>query len=1118
MAPAGSITAPPKVDISHFPNPQGLKSTTWAAPDLSGKSTLGEIFQHHGTHSSSHKWVVWEDQTVLGDDKRGTLTYANWWRGLQRAAKFVKDQLDLKPGASGPMVIGIFANIDSLTYAILLEAIVYLGHTAFPISTRNSVAAIAHLLKETGCTQLIVFGGEPITNAVNQVRDELRGQRSGAEVLHVHEAPTFEKFFPIYGPSGKDDEDVEDVAPLRKSSTKEHALIIHSSGSTSFPKPIRKSHKVCVQMFALPWYGEGDVCGRINGAFSLPPFHIMGVFGLMYGPLGSGLISSVFKPYGPPIAPSPDAVLHGLRATKSDMTLVVPTFLEMWSDDEEAVKYLATLKSVMYGGGPLPEHAGNKLVSQGVKLLSQYGGTEIGVPCVWGIPKDYNGQFAWMAFSKQVHRRLIPQEPLGGEKDTYELVMVANERYTPAVLNVAGKAEFETHDLVVLHPDNQDLFKIIGRVDDQIMLVTGEKTNPGPIEHIIVSSPLVQHAMMFGRAKTQNGIIVQPSEGHEIDPTDEGQLAEFRSAIWEKVEEANEFAPQHSRLFKEMILVTSPGKPFPLTPKQTVVRKSALVLYESEIAACYAAVESASNMGSDVDTPVNWSQGETLIFVKKLVQKVLEREYIPSDDEDLFQNGLDSLRATYLRNSITVALRSHEQGIRLPSNFVFQNPTIGSLSQAVFYLVSSSASGDSGPTLEQLVSSRVHAMEEAVKKYTADLPVHKADESYPAPKAHEEVVVITGTTGGLGSHFLAQLIAMPSVKKVYALNRSSRTPITERQITSLYERLGCGTEAFQVLQSPKLQLVEATLEQDDMGIWPDIYEEIRTTATLIIHNSWRLDFNLSLASFKPQLDSVSTLVHLALRSPHVTPPRILFTSSIATVASWASPGPVPETPLDLHNSVGNGYGESKAVSAKVLEIVAAQTPVKSTTFRIGQLSGSSGTGAWATSDWVPLIIRGSQEVGAVPDGEGPVAWLAIDEAASAILEARNSSSPVLNIVHPHTMPWSYIMRSVSSLLNLPLVPFSKWVGKLDDAAKDPNALKSNPALALLDFYKQMSLSFAHDKAEASAKGVCREAGGLAMLDVKKATAESRSLNDAPALTEEDVGKWIRYFKAKGFVQ
>lgn len=140
---------------------------------------------------------------------------------------------------------------------------------------------------------------------------------------------------------------------------------------------------------------------------------------------------------------------------------------------------------------------------------------------------------------------------------------------------------------------------------------------------------------------------------------------------------------------------------------------------------------------------------------------------------------------------------------------------------------------------------------------------------------------------------------------------------------------------------------------------------------MIIHNAWRLDFNLSLPSFAPQLDSVSNLVHLALRSPLRSPPHILFTSSVGTLSNWTSSSFVPEEPLtDLRISVGNGYGEGKEVGEKILEKVAQTTTVKTTNIRIGQLAGSSRSGAWATSDWVPLIVRGGQEVGALPDGQG----------------------------------------------------------------------------------------------------------------------------------------------------
>ncbi|KAG6852049.1 nonribosomal peptide synthetase, partial [Blastosporella zonata] len=49
------------------------------------------------------------------------------------------------------------------------------------------------------------------------------------------------------------------------------------------------------------------------------------------------------------------------------------------------------------------------------------------------------------------------------------------------------------------------------------------------------------------------------------------------------IEEANKVAPTFSRIFKEMILITSRDKPLPRTGKGTVMRKMALKAYNEEI-------------------------------------------------------------------------------------------------------------------------------------------------------------------------------------------------------------------------------------------------------------------------------------------------------------------------------------------------------------------------------------------------------------------------------------------------------------------------------------------------------------------------------------------------------
>ena len=72
----------------------------------------------------------------------------------------------------------------------------------------------------------------------------------------------------------------------------------------------------------------------------------------------------------------------------------------------------------------------------------------------------------------------------------------------------------------------------VGRADDVIMLASGEKTVPAPMEGIIGSSPFVQGVLMFGRERNQVGVLVEPRPEHVVDIQDDNAIAEFRNKIW----------------------------------------------------------------------------------------------------------------------------------------------------------------------------------------------------------------------------------------------------------------------------------------------------------------------------------------------------------------------------------------------------------------------------------------------------------------------------------------------------------------------------------------------------------------------------------------------------------
>lgn len=70
---------------------------------------------------------------------------------------------------------------------------------------------------------------------------------------------------------------------------------------------------------------------------------------------------------------------------------------------------------------------------------------------------------------------------------------------------------------------------------------------------------------MFGRGRFQNGILVQLKPQFAFDPQDDASVIKYRSLIWPSIQKMNDFAPSHSRLFKEVIYLKD-GSATYLTP------------------------------------------------------------------------------------------------------------------------------------------------------------------------------------------------------------------------------------------------------------------------------------------------------------------------------------------------------------------------------------------------------------------------------------------------------------------------------------------------------------------------------------------------------------------------
>ncbi|KAI0795664.1 acetyl-CoA synthetase-like protein [Abortiporus biennis] len=1082
-----------------------FKSLRGLIEDSTSAYTIPELCDWNAQHNPEHPMFLYSDNESEKDVLK-TILWKEAVRGIHRAANSVYTKTHQTPGSSpGPQVIAILAQSDSVTYSCLLLGLLRSSNTAFPISPRNSPEAIAHLLLETHASFLMVGNDAGLWAHAEIAIQKLRE-------LQVDSVPvllsmtTLEEIFP--GPG--DDEGFKPI-PKVNHPIDATALILHSSGSTAFPKPIFWSHRALNRISVV--FGSLDFAGIVVGCHASPIFHTIGIGHLLFS-ISAGLIMSIFKPRPLPAIPTPDSVFEEAMKTRCQIGVYIPMLLERWSQDPKKVEYLKTMKCLAFGGGPLSKEVGDNLVKAGVRLRSCYGAnTTFNLKFqrieVLGVDWEY------LEISTQMPHVFEPRED-----GTFELVYLQTDDGTlPRVLNydVKGRNAFSTKDLFVRHPTKPHLWKIFGRSDDQIMLSTGEKTNPGPLEKILIQDPHISNVVIFGRGKFYNGVLVDPLPEIAFDPNGPGgekSLEQFRHLIWPTVARMNAFAPQHSRLFKEMIIVSLPNKPFMYTAKGTVRRAAVIKEYEPEIEDLYQKVESTANLELNLGSAgvvQEWNFNNTIEFVRKVTLNILEHSV--KDEDDFFQHGCDSLQATWIRVQISGMLKRTKSEVanQLPAQCVFQAPSILALTNLILKTIKSVESSEAQGETD--IERRVREMVTTIEKYTADIPSRPVTQSLQVHhKDVGDVVLLTGSTGGLGCNMLALLSSDPTVTRIYAFNRklkgvgSNQVGLRERQMKAVKQR---GLEDEYV--SSKVVMVEGDLLQPQFGLSTKLYEKMRNSVTHILHNAWPVNFNLNLSSLDEAIHGVRKLVDFAVLSTSSEMPSITFSSSIASVGSTTRLGFAKEEYiLDPHVPVGSGYGESKWVAERILAIASERTGLRTTTVRIGQLSGDK-TGYWNEKEWVPSLVKSSFFTHCLPVvPSGLVTWLPMYDAAKALIQMRHSNDSILHLVSANPVSWHKIMEELAAQLSVPLVPYDEWLQKLvasltASGLSEVENMERNPALKLLGFY-----------ASATFGGDNNEPIGIIRLDIEKAKKAVPMLQDVKFDVSVTTKKWISAWRAAGY--
>lgn len=721
------------------------------------------------------------------------------------------------------------------------------------------------------------------------------------------------------------------------------------------------------------------------------------------------------------------------------------------------------LESIIYIGGDLPQDVGNQVAAK-VYLRCQWGATETGiVPQLLPqplLPSEPSSRTLWRWIQFPPTVSAVFDEVTDG---LYEFVVRRNE--APADIQpcftVPGldQQDYHTKDLFEPHPTIHDLWRWRARSDDIIVFLNGEKTNPISMEqHIQTGCPELSAVLVIGAQRFQAALLIEPVSDNPLSTAEQAALIE---RVWPVVDEANRSAPAHARVEKSFIMVVPLDRRLIRSGKGTLMRGPNISQYAKEIEKLYADADLAPDSDDErVEEASLYALGFDGISrqVRQQVYAVTGWSSLEKE-ENFFNRGMDSLQGLQLVRSLRRSFHRPNLGL----STVYQNPTVPQLAAAILE--------EQGEGQDER-----QAMETLLTTYRG--LIHKIPTPQNAGNRSNELagpcnVILTGSTGTIGTQLLHALLNRDGIGHIFCLNRG-----VDGGKDIQYKRFAATKIATTGLDS-RVTFIRADLQQPNLGLDASTYETLRTQVGLIIHAAWPVNFNSPLSAFRPQFAGLVKLLALTATTV-MSPVRFVFLSSVATVEGNITGPPAERVFHGLDTPAAFGYGRAKFVAELLVDTAARHlgSRLSTTIIRIGQVAGAvQRPGLWNPKEWLPSMVLSSLYLGQLPDSLGPsfdnVDFVPVDVLADVLIELSTATSPagqppdtatVFNLRNPQPTPWSVLLPTVTESaigeLGIPggvplkVVPSATWLASLQASSDSDDSVitAQNPAVKLIDFF------------------------------------------------------------------
>ena len=439
-------------------------------------------------------------------------------------------------------VVGVYSPSD-LNYLVNIYALGRLGYTCFLISPRLPPSAVASLLANTDAHIFIHSPGNH--NVALEVAHYLTYSMTALEVLPRSSYDHPEDTTPFVS---------RDVDPIKEQHRR--YIMLHSSGSTGLPKPIDYTNaRLLVTCLTSP---------SLIAFQSLPFSH---AHGLVTYSQAIWTRKTIYL-FNSNVPHTNRTLTEAIMVAKPEIVWTVPYVLKLLAESEEGIQALQACKVVSSSGSRCPDSLGDMLTERGVFLGCLFGSTEASLLFTsLTRPRD---DTAWNYLRPPPH--VLPyllMKPVSPGNEICECVVLDGHRAKSISNSDDPPNSFYTSDLFIAHPSIPNAWKFIGRADDRVTLLNGEKVLPLPMEGRIVQNPLVREAVVFGVDKPLPGLLLFRAKTDEARNFHDER---FLDRVWPSIQDANARAEAFAQIGKEMVVVLGEDVDFPATDKSTFKR------------------------------------------------------------------------------------------------------------------------------------------------------------------------------------------------------------------------------------------------------------------------------------------------------------------------------------------------------------------------------------------------------------------------------------------------------------------------------------------------------------------------------------------------------------------